>query len=97
MEQNYDCMNTQWFSPLHGRILGEGAGGAHPSPPRDDLLFSNTTGILPKKKLCGLLVLKYSKRRVHPLLKKILDPPLHWPLKLPNKIRWIFKKKILKN
>ena len=24
-----------------------------------------------KKKLCGLLVLKYSKRRVHPLLKKI--------------------------
>ena len=28
------------------------------------------------KKLCGLLVLKYSKRRVHPLLKKILDPPL---------------------
>ena len=25
---------------------------------RDDLRFSNTTGILPKKKLCGLLVLK---------------------------------------
>ena len=30
---------------------------------RDDLRFSNTTGILPKK-------------RVHSLLKKILDPPL---------------------
>ena len=45
--------------------------------PWDDLRFSNTTGILQKKKkLCGLLVLKYSKRRVHPLLKKILDPPL---------------------
>ena len=29
-----------------------------------------------KKKICGLLVLKQSKRRVHPLLKKILDPPL---------------------
>ena len=29
-----------------------------------------------KKKLCGLLVLKQSKRRVYPLLKKILDPPL---------------------
>ena len=42
----------------------------------DDLRFSNTTGIL-QKKLCGLLVLKQSKRRVHPLLKKILDPPLH--------------------
>ena len=41
----------------------------------DDLRFSNTTGIL-QKKLCGLLVLKQSKRRVHPLLKKILDPPL---------------------
>ena len=31
-----------------GRILGEGAGGAHP-PPGDDLRFSNTTGILRKK------------------------------------------------
>ena len=30
---------------------------AHP-PPQDDLRFSNTTGILQKKKLCGLLVLK---------------------------------------
>ena len=28
------------------------------TPPRDDLRFSNTTGILQKKKLCGLLVLK---------------------------------------
>ena len=27
-------------------------------PPGDDLRFSNTTGILQKKKLCGLLVLK---------------------------------------
>ena len=44
-----------------GRIKGEGAGGAHPPPPpRDDLRFSNTTGILQKKKkkLCGLFVLK---------------------------------------
>ena len=58
-----------------GRSMGEGAGGVHP-PPRDDRGFSNTNGILPKKKLCGLLVLKKSKRRVHPLLKKILNPPL---------------------
>ena len=30
---------------------GDGRGGAptHPPPPRDDLRFSNTTGILPKK------------------------------------------------
>ena len=41
-----------------GRIYEEGAGGAHPPPPRDDLQFSNTTGILPKKNLCGLSVLK---------------------------------------
>ena len=58
-----------------GADLGGGCRGCAP-PPQDDLRFSDTTGILQKKKLCGLLVLKYSKRRVHPLLKKILDPPL---------------------
>ena len=57
--------------------LGGGCRGCAPPTPRDDLRFSNTTGVLPKKKkLCGLLVLTLSKRRVHPLLKKILDPPL---------------------
>ena len=42
-----------------GRVqgVGGGAGGAPPPPPRDDLRFSNTTGIL-QKKICGLLVLK---------------------------------------
>ena len=40
-----------------------------------------------KKKLCGLLVLKNSKRRVHPLLKQILDPPLH-ELGLKDKENW---------
>ena len=57
------------------------------TPP--DLRFFNTTGILQKKKeLCGLLYsakkkrtmwfigVEVDKRRVHPLLKKILDPPL---------------------
>ena len=54
---------------LRGGSRGRGRGCA--PPPWDDLLFSNTTGILQKKKkLCGLLVLKWSKRRVHPLLKK---------------------------
>ena len=32
--------------------------GVRIPPPWDDLRFSNTTGILQKKKLCGLLVLK---------------------------------------
>ena len=41
-----------------GADLGRGRRGAHSSPPPwDDLQFSNTTGILQKKK-CGLLVLK---------------------------------------
>ena len=31
--------------------------GVH-TPPRDDLRFSNTSGILQKKKLCGLLLMK---------------------------------------
>ena len=63
---------------VQGVRPGGGGGGAPPPPPPwDDLRFPNTTGILPKqKKLCGLLVLKYRKRRVHPLLKKMLDPPL---------------------
>ena len=41
-----------------GADLGGGCRGCAPLPPRDDLRFSNTTGILRKKKLCGLLVLK---------------------------------------
>ena len=64
--------------------------GVHsPLPPTwDDLRFSNTTGILQKKKkLYGLLVLKKSKRPVHPLLKQILDPPLH-ELGLKDKENW---------
>ena len=77
VEKLFWQLGTHFCSCHHccrqGQIQGEGAGGAHP-PPRW-LQFSNTTGIL-QKKLCGLLVLKYSKRRVHPLLKKILDPPL---------------------
>ena len=33
-----------------GADLGGGCRGCVPPPPRDDLRFSNTTGILPKKK-----------------------------------------------
>ena len=60
-----------WASPWAD--LGGGCRGCAPPPPRDDLRFSNTTGILQKKKLWFIGV---GKRRVHPLLKKILDPPL---------------------
>ena len=41
-----------------GTDLGGECRGWVPPPPGDDLRFSNTTGILQKKKLCGLLVLK---------------------------------------
>ena len=41
-----------------GADLGGECRGCTPPLPRDDLRFSRTTGILPKKKLCGLLVLK---------------------------------------
>ena len=46
-------------SICQGADLGGGCRGCAPRP-RDDLRFSNTTGILrkKKKKLCGLLVLK---------------------------------------
>ena len=63
--------------------------GVRTPPPRDDLRFSNTTGILhTHKKLCGLLVSEQSKRQLHPLLKKKPGPApglavvclVHWPL-----------------
>ena len=75
---NFFCLLCVFLVMLvAGADLGGGCRGCAPPTPWDDLRFSNTTGILPKKKkLCGLLVLKYSKRWVHPLLKKILDPPL---------------------
>ena len=47
-----------------------------PLPPlRDDLRFSNTTGIL-KKKNYVVYWCKLEQETMHPLLKKILDPPL---------------------
>ena len=57
-------------SDVPGADLGGGCSGCTPSPEMTcgfpiQLVFCQ------KKKLCGLLVLKYSKRRVHPLLKKI--------------------------
>ena len=49
---------TFYICTVAGADLGGGCRGCAPPPPQDDLRFSNTTGILPKKKLCGLLVLK---------------------------------------
>ena len=44
----YIMSYSEKYCWAQGRILGVGAGGAH--PPWDDLRFSNTTGILQKKK-----------------------------------------------
>ena len=64
-----------------GADLGGRVQGCAPLPPE------MTCGFLIQlvfcKKLCRLLVLKKSKRRVHPLLKKILDPPLKSTLEPP--------------
>ena len=57
-----------------GADLGGGCKGVRTPLPWDDLRFSNTTGILQKKKNY-VVYWCWSKRRVHPLLKKILDPP----------------------
>ena len=52
-----------------------GAGGAHPPPLWNDLRFSNTTGILPKKTM-WFIGFEVEQEMSTPLLKKILDPPL---------------------
>lgn len=46
------------FASYAGVDLGGGGRGCAPHAPRDDLPLSHTTGILPKKILGGLLVLK---------------------------------------
>ena len=70
----FQLLSINCSERCQGRIWGEGAGGAH--PPWDYLQFSNTTGILRKKKNWFIGVEVKSKRRVHSLLKEILDPPL---------------------
>ena len=65
------------FGPLcnPGADLGGGCRGCA-RPPEMTCGFLKQLVFCQKKKLCGLLVLKKSKRRVHPVLKKILDLPL---------------------
>ena len=45
-------------------------------PPRDDLRFSNTTGILQKKKTVWFIGVEVEQETSAPPLKKILDLPL---------------------
>ena len=58
-------------SDVPGADLGGGCSGCAPSPEMTCGFPIQLVFCPKKKKLCGLLVLKYSKRRVHPLLKKI--------------------------
>ena len=52
------ALTQELMTKVAGADLGEGCRGCAPQMTPDDLRFSNTTGILRKKKLCGLLVLK---------------------------------------
>ena len=54
---------------LQGRIQGEGVGGAHP-PPRDDLRFSYSTGILQKKKTMWFIGVQVEQETSAPPPKK---------------------------
>ena len=51
--------------------MGRVEGGAYPpSPPRDDLRFSNTTGIMPKKKTMWFIGVEVEQETSAPPLKK---------------------------
>ena len=65
-------VHTKFGVWIKGRGRSSGRVQGVRTPLWDDLRFSNATDILKKKKkkLCGLLLLTWSKRRVHPLLKK---------------------------
>ena len=54
-----------------GADLGKGAGGVHPPPPpRDDLRFSNKTGILQKKKTMWFIGVEVEQETSAPPPKK---------------------------
>ena len=62
--------------PLRGGSRGR-VHGVRTPPPWDDLRFSNTTGILPKKKnYVAYWCWSRARNECTPSLKKILDPPL---------------------
>ena len=53
-----------------GVDLEGGCRGCAPLPPRDDLLFSNTTGILPKKKTMWFIGVEVEQETSAPPPKK---------------------------
>ena len=57
-------------------LAGADLGGGCRPPPRDDLRFSNTTGILQKKKTMWFIGVEVGQETSVPPPKKILDPPL---------------------
>ena len=62
--------------------LGEGAGGAHPPPSRDDLRFSNTTGILQKKKTMWFIGAEVEQETSAP-------PPKKYPGSAPEPVSYV--------
>ena len=64
--------------PVPGVDLGGGCRGCAPPSPQDDLRFSNTTGILQKKKkkTMWFIGVEVEQETSAPPPKKILDPPL---------------------
>ena len=56
--------------------------------PLDDLRFSNTTGILPKKKTVWFIGVEVEQEASAPPPKKILDPPLARLCGICNDAEW---------
>ena len=73
--QDHSYISSVYLWPCPEVDRGGGCRGCAPPPPEMTCGFLIQL-VFCKKKLCGLLVFKWSKRRVHSLLKKILDPPL---------------------
>ena len=56
--------------PIPGADLGGGCRGCAPAPPRDDLRFSNTAGILQKKKTVWFIGVEVEQEMSAPPPKK---------------------------
>ena len=55
------CKPCNWMQTFQFRQLGGGCGGTSPPPPaRNDLWFSNTTGILQSMQICMICILSSS-------------------------------------
>ena len=65
-----------FMTKARGGSRGRVQGVRPPSPPRDDLRFSNTPGILQKKKIMWFTGVEVEQETSALHLKKILNPPL---------------------